>query len=184
MGIGEISQTISISGDEQDDFSLDDQNTNSEWDRSLRHVAEGDLVATGNSIWSQEDGPTLVGYLGDLVNDIPLNDLDVFPLVTNGNPFMMNGIGSNHGGASTTEASDRDLMHGGSNYVELSNPGEIYDNQRTRTWEWLERNLSFPLGPEGRAQRLSNIAMQVALIDDILYISNDEHIEDGDEEKI
>lgn len=178
MEIGEISQTISISGDEQDDFSLEDQNTNSEWDRPLGYVAEGDLVAPGNCIWSQEDGPTLVGYLGDLVNDTPLNDFDLFPLVTNGNPSMMNGIGLNHGGASATEASDRDLMDDGSSHFEVHNPGEIYDHQRT--WEWL----SFPLRPEGQAQRLSDIAMQVALIDDILYVSDDEHIGDGDEEMI
>lgn len=180
MEIGEISQTISISGDEQDDFSLEGQNTNSEWDRPLGYVAERDLVAPGNCILSQEDGPTLVEYLGDLANDTPPNDSDLFPLVTNGNFSMMNGIGSNHGGASATEASDRDLIDDGSSHAEVRNPGEIYTYDHQRTWEWL----SFPLRPEGQAQRLSDIAMQVALIDDILYVSDDEHIGDGDEEKI
>lgn len=177
MENGEISQTISIPSDEQDDFSLEDQSTNADCDRP-----RGQVVATDNGIWSQEDGPTLaVGYLGGLVNDIPLNGRDGFPLATDGSPIIMNGIGSNHGGAPTAEASDIDPTHYrtqiGHHHVEVPSPREIYDHQRA--WEWPENSPYFPLRPEERAQHLSGVARQVASIDDMLYGSIDEHTEGG-----
>lgn len=183
MENGEISQTISISSDEQDGFSLEHQSTNAGWDRLQGHV-----VATDNGIWSWEDGPTLaVGYLEGPVNDIPLNGRDEFPLATNGSPIIVNGIGSNHGGAPATEASDVDPTHDQTqiahSHVEVPSPmaREIYDHQRT--WEWSENNPYLLLGPEERAQRLSDIARQVSSIDDMLYGSNDEHTEGGFEEE-
>lgn len=173
MEIGEISQTISIPRDEQDNFSLGDQSTNTDLDRP-----RGRVIATDNSTWSREDEPALaVGYLGGLVNHIPPNGRDGFP----GN---MNGIGSNHGGAPIAEASDVNPTHDrtqiGHNHVEVPSPRGIYDHQRA--WEWSENSRYFPLGPEERAQHLSDIARQVASIDDMLYGSNDEHTEGGCEE--
>lgn len=183
MEVEEISQTLSISSDEQDSLPLESWDIDAEWYMPPRRMDEGVLVAIGNGIRSRENGPTL--DVGGLVNELPLNP-DIFPPTINGNPVMMNG--SSYGGAPTIEADDptdgwTQINPHGHNLVEVSNPREIYDHQRT--WEWLESTPLFPLRPEGRAQHQNDIAMQATLIDSILYGSNnDELIEDGDEEEI
>lgn len=184
MEVEEISQTLSISSDEQDSLPLESWGINAEWYRPLGRMDEGGPVAIGNGIRSRENGPTL--FVGGLVNEF-LNP-DIFPLTINGSPVMMNDIGSSYEGAPTSEADDptddwTQIDPQGHSLVEIFSPREIYDHQRT--WEWLESNLPFPLRPEGRAQHQNDIAMQTTLIDDILYESNnDELIEDGDEGEI
>lgn len=179
MGVEEISQTLSISSDEWDSLYQEAWNTNAEWYRPPGRMGEG-LVAIGDGIRSREDEPILA--VGGLVNEFPLNP-DIFPAI-NGNPVMVNGIGSSYGGAPTNDPTDgwTQIDPHRHNLVEAFNPREIYDHQRT--WGWLESNLSFPLRPQGRAQHQNDLAMQVTLIDDILYGSNDELIENGDEEEI
>lgn len=94
-----------ISSDGQNDFFPEDWDTGlTEWDEPQRRVAEDNLVAASNGT---RDGPDpVVGYLGGLVNGFPLDDLDVLPPVTNGNPVMVNDINPNHGGAPAPEADD------------------------------------------------------------------------------
>lgn len=184
LEVGELSQTISISSNEQDEFSPEDQDINAEWYGSPGRMAEGDPSVIGNGIRALWDEPALaVGYLGDIVNNLPLNDPNISPLATNGNPVMMNGIDSNYGGVPATEIDDltddwtRVDTHR-YNLVEVPYPREIYD-QRTR--EWLQSNPSFPLRPEGRAQRRDDIATQVASIDDILSESNNDEAKDEEQ---